>query len=203
MSTKPECSRSGDRSPRTKLRASARLAEAVSWTILNCSFAVSVFPPSRAFSADRPMRTMLEKPCARVSWISRASRSRSASMPASCCVCASASRVRRSSSATRRWFSASRNNARYARPVTTAKAAPNTGPSTMASCRPPSAEPLPWNHKAPTNSAVLSPMAGSARRRGSRWSCRKNSGKATQAKSALTSSKSSHSIMTAASHQRA
>ncbi len=130
------CSSAGDCRPRTKLRASARFADAVSCTVRSRSRAVAVSPSSSAFSAERPISTMLEKPWARVSCISRASRARSVSVPASCWLRASSPRVRRNSSAASRWFSASRYSARYASPVTTAKAAPNTGPSTIGSSRP-------------------------------------------------------------------
>ena len=194
------CSSAGDCRPRTKLRASARLADAVSCTVRSRSRAVAVSPSSSAFSAERPISTMLEKPWARVSCISRASRARSVSVPASCWLRASSPRVRRNSSAASRWFSASRYSARYARPVTTAKAAPNTGPSTIGSSRPVPAAPLLWNQSATTTSTVDTAMTGRATRRGSTCSCRKKSGKASQTKSALAQMSTSHRAETAPSH---
>ena len=58
-----------------------------------------------------------------------------------------------------------------------------------------------WNQSAAITNAVLSAIAGSASRRRSTCSCRKNSGKASQTKSALAQTSSSHRRQTTPSHQ--
>ena len=87
--------------------------------------------------------------------------------------------------------------------MTTAKAAPNAGPSTIGSSRPLAAQSAPalWNQSATMTSTVLSAIAGSASRRRSTCSCRKNSGKASQTKSALAQISSSQRRQTPPSHQ--
>ena len=66
----------------TIARASARFSRAVARISSTCRFAAAVSDSSSGSTACASM-TMLVNPCASVSWISRASRSRSAAVPAS------------------------------------------------------------------------------------------------------------------------
>lgn len=103
------CSRSGGDSARTNRRASARLSCAARRARSMCPAAGE--PSGRARSAARSSSWIEERPCARVSWISRARRSRSASVPACRSAAASSARVSISSSTIRRRRSLSRYSA--------------------------------------------------------------------------------------------
>ncbi|CAM5621168.1 hypothetical protein SCYAM73S_05755 [Streptomyces cyaneofuscatus] len=111
---------------------------------------------------------MLERPWARVSWISRASRSRSARVPAVRSASASSARAATSSTISSRRRSLSRNNASYPRTVAMAMPAPSSGPMNAPgaiSCR--------CTTKLVIAAAAATTTAGTPQRVGSRWSWRK------------------------------
>lgn len=186
-------SRSGGDRARTKRRASARLSWAASRARRTCGVAGA--SAGRVRSAARSSNWILDRPWARVSWISRASRSRSASVPAVRSASASSARVDISSSMSSRRRSLSRNSASYPRTVATATAAPSSGPM-----KAPGVTAWLCSTKQAMAAAAVTATAGSAQRVGSRCSCRKYSGKATHRASGDRTSSASHTAPSAASH---
>ncbi|CVN01639.1 Uncharacterised protein [Streptococcus pneumoniae] len=162
---------------------------------------------SSASWAARETSTIEASPWVRVSWISRASRSRSALTPARCSVRASSACAARSCSATARWRSDSACRARYAPESTTATAAPTSGPMTAGTRTPPAPAAIP----ATTTTAIATTSAGpttwrtQACRATRSTTCRttKKRGKATHAKSPWWATSRPHSSSTRASQATA
>ena len=190
-------SRSGGVSAFTKRRASARLSCAALAGLLD------VVAGRGAGRAARVRRRAAaagceERPWARVSWISRARRSRSASVPAVRSASASSARVATSSSISSRRRSLSRYSALVAE-----HGRHRDRRAEQRAYERARRDRLPVQHELAMAAPAVTSTAGSAQRGGSRCSSRKYSGKATHSASAERTSSASQAAPSAPSHTAA